>query len=568
MSDYLVLARKYRSATFEDVVGQEHVAKTLVNAIKAGRIAHAFLFAGTRGVGKTTVARILSKALNCLSADEPTPTPCNRCNACEAISRGEDVDVIEIDGASNRGIEQIRDLRNNAIYRPARTRYKVYYIDEVHMLTREAFNALLKTLEEPPAHVKFIFATTEPEKLPATVISRCQRFDFRNIPTAQIAEHLQSICKLEKAKADAAAVFRIARAAAGSMRDGLSLLDQLLSAGGGNVSEEDVVAVLGTPADERTGAIVSAIADGDPASALNELDGMIEGGITLESAIAAVGEMFRNIMLASACGPQSELIELPEGPRETVAQLAERFTLPALVGAVSVCQTTGRSLRGLTAGRGLVEAALVRLAAADKFVDAASLIERLESLSAGAPAGRRPAQPAQPAGTGQKKKPVAAPPGAEQSPPPAAKLIDPRWEMAYIAEHWSGLMAALAGDRKGQVSGLLAPAKVLALADSTLRLGYDKAHEAVRRRCESMAEQIDQALGSLFGRSVRCEYVATGLEGESTSKPSGPPRLSTAERSAINRDPAVQAVLNYFDGNIEYIRQVEPPAGGQTADGE
>ena len=388
MAGYLVLARKYRPETFEEVVGQEHVGTTLANAIDAGRIAHAFLFTGTRGVGKTTMARILAKALNCLKAEGPTTKPCNECEACAAIGRGDDVDVVEIDGASNRGIEEIRQLRSNAVYHPNRCRFKVYYIDEVHMLTKEAFNALLKTLEEPPGHVKFIFATTEAHKVPATILSRCQRFDFRNIPTRLIADHLADVCKAEKVKVDEGALFRIARAAAGSMRDGLSLLDQLLAAGAGKVVEDDVVRILGTPPDERTASIVEAIVGGDPAAALGELDALLAGGIALESAVTAVGEMFRHMMLAKVCEADSELIELSDAQRKRAADLAEKLSVPALVQAVSVCQTTARGLRGLTSGRGLVEAALVRLAASEKFVDAGSLLERLEGLG-GAPSGGR-----------------------------------------------------------------------------------------------------------------------------------------------------------------------------------
>jgi len=403
MADYLVLARKYRSATFDEVVGQEHVAQTLKNAIAVGRVAHAFLFTGTRGVGKTTMARILAKSLNCLSADGPTAEPCNRCDACLAIARGEDVDVVEIDGASNRGIDEIRELRSNVVYRPARSRYKVYYIDEVHMLTREAFNALLKTLEEPPAHVKFIFATTEVEKLPATIVSRCQRFDFRNIPTARIAEHLRAICRSEQIQAEEGAIYRVARAAAGSMRDALSLLDQLISAGNGQVVEQDVIRVLGTPPDEKTAGAVRAIAEGDAGAALKALEELLAGGVTLESSIAAIGEMFRNMMLASVCTAQSDLIELPDSQRAVVGELAGRFTLPALVQAVTMCQNAARSLRGLTSGRGLVEAALVRLAAAEKFVDVASLTERLERLSG---------QPVRSASGGGQGGPYAPRPGA------------------------------------------------------------------------------------------------------------------------------------------------------------
>ncbi len=393
MAGYLVLARKYRSETFEEVVGQEAIAQTLVNAIKSNRVHHAYLFTGTRGVGKTTMARILAKALNCLNAEEPTAEPCCECDACTSIARGDDVDVVEIDGASNRGIDDIRDLRANAIFKPSRCRYKVYYIDEVHQVTKDAFNALLKTLEEPPEHVKFIFATTEPEKIPATILSRCQRFDFRNIPTARIVEHLDSICQAEGVDADGDALFRIARAAAGSMRDGLSLLDQLL-AGGTKVSEDEVVRVLGTPGDEVTLAIARAIAESNAAEALTQLDDILGSGVTLDSVATALGDIFRNMMLASTCGADSDLIELPEQQRKDVGELANQFTVPALVHAVGVLQTTARNIRGSSVSRALLEAALVRLAESEKFIDVESLIERLERAGTQGPVT-----------TGQKKKP-------------------------------------------------------------------------------------------------------------------------------------------------------------------
>jgi len=585
MAAYLVLARKYRSATFEEVVGQEHIATTLTNAITAGRVAHAFLFAGTRGVGKTTVARILAKALNCLSADGPTPTPCNQCDACVAIARGDDIDVVEIDGASNRGIDEIRDLRSNAVYHPARCRYKIYYIDEVHMLTKEAFNALLKTLEEPPAHVKFIFATTEPQRVPATIVSRCQRFDFRNIPTRLIAAHLEAVCKAEKAKVDSGAIFRIARAAAGSMRDGLSLLDQLLSAGG-PVAETDVVRVLGTPPDERTSEIVRAMADGAPAGALEALDAVLASGVTVESALRAVGEMFRNMMLALTCGADSELIELPDTQRQEVGDVAVKFSLPAVVQAVGLCQTTSGSLRGLADPRALAEAALVRLAAADKFVDAASLVERLEQLGAGrgAPAAPAPrgATARAPAAArpryGQKKKPLAPraaparggadPPAGSASsdpppPAPAPSLENPQWELTYLRENWSGVVGALNAARAGHVAGLLAPAKVAGLEADTLHLGYDGAHEPIRRRASQQDEQIRSALGGLFGQAVRCQYVSTGEPGEAPARAAAPQAasaVSSADREAIRKDPAVQAVLNFFGGAVVDIRRETPEA--------
>ena len=431
---YLVLARKYRSQTFDEVIGQEPIARTLRNAITEGRIHHAYLFGGTRGVGKTTMARILAKALNCLSVDGPTPEPCNTCDACIAIGRGDDMDVVEIDGASNRGIDEIRQLRANAIYRPNRCRFRVYYIDEVHMLTKEAFNALLKTLEEPPEHVKFIFATTEPERIPATILSRCQRFDFRNIPTRQIADHLAGICKAENVDADADALFRIARAGAGSMRDGLSLLDQLL-AGGSNVTDDAVVRVLGTPPDERMLAMAGAIASKDAATAIGELAGVLESGVTLSSAATALSDVFRNMMLAATCGTDSDLIELPETQRQAIGELAGRFDTPALVHAIGVLQGVSRSLKGSSLGRSLLEAALVRLAEAEKFIDPTSLIERLERLGGGAPAGTRPAEKKKAVAPASDRQYVSEPksppaPAAPAEAPPAPVAAPARQELS------------------------------------------------------------------------------------------------------------------------------------------
>src|SRR5438477_7990137 len=244
---YTVLARRYRSTTFDEVIGQDHVAQTLKKAIESGRVAHAYLFCGTRGTGKTSMARILAKALNCKNSDGPTVTPCNNCDSCLAIARGEDIDVIEIDAASNTGVDNIRELIENSQYRPARSRFKIYIIDEVHMLSKNAFNALLKTLEEPPEHVKFILATTEPEKVLPTILSRCQRYDFRNIPTREIADHLKAVAKQEKIKADEDALLLVAKAGAGSMRDALSLLDRLLSIGEKHLTIETIEQLLGMP---------------------------------------------------------------------------------------------------------------------------------------------------------------------------------------------------------------------------------------------------------------------------------------------------------------------------------
>jgi DNA polymerase-3 subunit gamma/tau len=564
MASYLVLARKYRSETFDQVIGQEPIARTLVGAIESGRVAHAYLFTGTRGVGKTTMARIFAKALNCLSAKAPTPNPCNRCDACVSIARGDDIDVAEIDGASNRGIDEIRQLRANAILRPARSRYRIYYVDEVHMLTREAFNALLKTLEEPPEHVKFIFATTEAEKVPPTILSRCQRFDFRNIPTRKIADHLAAICKAEKVQADADALFRIARAASGSMRDGLSLLDQLL-AGGQKVTDAEVVRVLGTPAEQRTIAIARAIADGQSAAALKELAGMLESGITLVSAASAIGEVFRNMMILALCGKDSDLVELADAQRHEVAELTGRFSLPALVQAVGVAAMLARNVRTSSLGRALLEAGLVRLAEADKFVDPASLIERLETLRTGGPVARPAAPPAR-QGSSASALFQSAPAAASPSPPAAAGAAPAalQWNAPWLAGNWMRVVEALAAAKQAQVAGLIAPAKVAAFDGGVLTLAFDTKHETLRQKCSSqMDAAISAALSALAGQQVQCRYQRINSANGAAGPAFG--GLSTAEKNAINKDPSVRAVVDLFGGEVVDIRKDQGPAGQEES---
>src|SRR5947209_1791136 len=298
---YTVLARRYRSSTFDEVVGQEHVAQTLKKAIASDRVAHAYLFNGTRGVGKTSMARILAKALNCLSSDKPTTEPCGKCDSCLAIARGDDIDVIEIDAASNTGVDNIREVIENAQYRPARSRFKVYIIDEVHMLSKNAFNALLKTLEEPPSHVKFILATTEPEKVLATILSRCQRYDFRNIPTREIATHLKAISKQEKIKADEDALLLIAKAGAGSMRDALSLLDRLLSVGEKELTVELIEQMLGLPKADLIFKLAQSIGEGDLKAVLGGADKLIASGLSPDMLIASLVEHLRNLLVLKTC---------------------------------------------------------------------------------------------------------------------------------------------------------------------------------------------------------------------------------------------------------------------------
>jgi DNA polymerase-3 subunit gamma/tau len=357
---YTVVARRYRPQQFADLVGQEHVAAALSNAIATGRIAHAYLFTGARGTGKTSTARILAKALNCERG--PTATPCDACDICRSVAAGDDVDVVEIDAASNTGVENIRELRGNVGFRPQRARFKVYIIDEVHMLSTSAFNALLKTLEEPPAHVKFIFATTEAQKIPVTILSRCQRFDFAHIGAAKVFETLKHIVHKEGVPADDDALRLIARRAAGSMRDAQTLLDQLLGSATGALTADAVHALLGTAGDERVGELAEAILAGDANKALSAIADAADRGAQLGELADQLVDYWRGLMLMAVAGAGAA--DLPGTPalQERIRQHAKSISLDGVLSGIDVLASAKGKMRGSPHAQVLLEAAVVRLA--------------------------------------------------------------------------------------------------------------------------------------------------------------------------------------------------------------
>ena len=365
---YLVLARKYRSRTFDEVVGQGHVAGTLKKAIETGRVAHAYLFCGTRGVGKTSMARILAAALNA-PGDGPDAGFDPESDEARRVFRGEDLDVVEIDAASNTGVDNVRELIENASFRPAAARYKVYIIDEVHMLSRAAFNALLKIMEEPPSHVKFILATTEPEKVLPTILSRVQRYDFRNIPTREIAGHLKDVTAQEGIGADEAALLLVAKAGNGSMRDALSLLDRLLGAAGGDeLTADAVVKTLGLPRQEAMLDLAGAVGGGDVKAALEQTEALIAAGLGAEALVGSLLEHLRDLLILATCGRETDLVETPVLDRAALHAQAEAFGAAALAQDIAILENLRRDLRGGGAiGRALLDATLVRLALAEQF---------------------------------------------------------------------------------------------------------------------------------------------------------------------------------------------------------
>jgi DNA polymerase III subunit gamma/tau len=378
--EYTVLARRYRPQSFGDVVGQQHISQALLNAIGSDRVAHAYLFTGARGVGKTSTARILAKALNCPNVQDGQP--CNTCEACQSISVGGDMDVLEIDGASNRSIDDIRSLRSNVNVRSMRSRYKIYIIDEVHMLTKEAFNALLKTLEEPPPNVKFIFCTTEPHKLPDTILSRCQRFDFGTIATGSIKDRLRDIAATEGIAVDDDAIDLVARRAAGSMRDSQSLFDQLLSFGGKNVTAADVHRLVGTAPDDRLYGLLAAVVAGDAALVLDRLNDTLAAGVQLGEFVDQLIAGVRDLMVVSAGAGQLDLMSMEESQRPAVLELAKQWGLSPALAALQVLSEAKSRMRTTTQGRPLVELALVRISQLRQLEVVGQLVEALKKNAA------------------------------------------------------------------------------------------------------------------------------------------------------------------------------------------
>jgi DNA polymerase-3 subunit gamma/tau len=375
---YLVLARKYRPQCFAEVVAQEHVTQTLTNAIAAGRVAHAILFAGPRGTGKTTVARILAKAMNCRQGSGAEP--CNQCRSCAEITAGHSVDVFEIDGASNNSVDQVRELRENVKYMPAHSRYKIYIIDEVHMLSTPAFNALLKTLEEPPAHVLFFFATTEAHRIPITILSRCQRYDFRRLRQATVSGYLAEICRREGVTLDPDSLEVIAHESGGSIRDSLSLLDQVMSCGEKTISGEQVLDILGVLGRRQVYDLAEAMMTGDVRRFILTLDEVFDRGHDLKKVHADLIETFRNLLVIHASKDPQRLIDLPPGEVEALQGLAHRVPPQELQHLLDVLYREEPAMRFASHPRLALEMAFFKTRQRTPALAIDSLIRKLDEL--------------------------------------------------------------------------------------------------------------------------------------------------------------------------------------------
>src|SRR5579871_4633950 len=493
-SEYTVVARRYRPQQFDDLLGQEAVAQALRNALTSDRVAHAYLFAGPRGVGKTSAARILAKSLNCVKG--PTPTPCDKCTSCLAIAEGDDIDVREIDGASNRQLDDIRGIRQDVATRPTRGRYKIYIIDEVHMLTKEAFNALLKTLEEPPPHVKFIFATTEVEKVPITILSRCQRFDFAGIPLPRIVEHLRGIVQRENVQADEEALELVARRAGGSMRDAQSLLDQLLAFGGERLTADQVHALLGTAGDERIVALAEAVLSHDVKQALDLLDEAVVTGLQLGELLDQMIAYWRDLMVVHCAGTEGRDLSVPSRYRDTLLRQAKELNLDAILAGLDILSATKSQLKNSNHGRTLVEMDLVRLGRLENLVALPYLVRLLNNSQRGNTGTSGAA--ATPTESVKKKLPQAAPENGKSGPNPLTE--------ENVAEIWAQILRKVPGLlarslERGGIPAITAPNRLV--------LRFPVEYNGAKDHVSGCCTEVEAVLRELMNQpwSLRLESV-------------------------------------------------------------
>ena len=572
---YQVLARKWRPRSLDELIGQEHVARTLRNAFAAGRVAHAYLFAGVRGTGKTTVARILAKSLNCEKG--PTPDPCGTCVPCVEIAEGRALDVLEIDAASRTGVDDIRELQEVVVYAPVRDRHKVLIVDEVHMLSKSAFNALLKTLEEPPPRVVFVLATTELHKVLPTILSRCQTFEFRRVPPKEVAAHLRKVCDAEGIRVSDRTLDRVARAGEGSVRDALSVLERVRAFCGTEIADEEAFGLLGSVKTEVLAALVASLAARDAAAALRTFDEVVRSGHDLVQFWSEVVSVVRDLALIAVATDATDLLARPPEEAEALAAAAERWSRDDRVRALQILLDLEPALRGASQPRFVLEACLLRLAALGDLRSVEALLAELRGDDPPAPAGPAGGGPGPVSPTPSSPRSGPAPGGGPTRPVPPTppETTPPRRPSG--PRRIDDLVDAIR-EQRPMLEAMLEEAATLRLDGDDVVVAFSPGAEAVRRMFErdDNVAFVRGLAGKVFGATTGIRFedapvaaVAGGPPG-ATATPStvsvdaGAPAPGLGRQQlfdAARRDPAIQRLLREFGAQIVDVRPLELPQG-------
>ncbi len=520
MTESASLYRRHRPQSFGEVVGQEHIVRTLSNAVEKGRVHHAYLFVGSRGTGKTSMAKILARSLNCV--DGPTLTPCGECEPCVTIAAGTSLDVIEMDAASNRSVDDIRELRERVGFAPAAGRWKVYILDEAHMLTKEAWNAFLKTLEEPPPNTAFVLATTEPQKVMATIVDRCQRFDFQRPSLEQIAEVVRRVSKAEGIEIEDGAVALIARSATGSFRDALGTLDQQVAFGGDRVSTDEVVELLGAADADLLFDTTDALASGDARVALEAVERLSRSGRDPGQFARDLIAHLRQLLVARATGEVPESFTVTVAQPERLAGQAKAIDDAKLVGAIDALSGAVAAMREGDDPRLTLEVALLKVATPSLDSSREALLRRIESLEArlsgeGAAAPENPKQPAAPE---QAAKPETPGPPEDEAVPEATTTV----EIDRVVELWPAVVDHLRASGSAMLSTLFDEARPLGIDEerSMLRIGFPPSAKFNKKKAESSAnlERMTEAVGAIVGTRLRPAYELIADESQAADSES------------------------------------------------
>lgn len=535
---YQVLARKWRPQVFDDVVGQGHITRTLQNAIAADRLAHAFLFSGPRGVGKTTTARILAKALNCVNG--PTPTPCGACDSCRETTAGTSVDVVEIDGASNRGIEHIRELREAVKYAPVGGKYKVFVIDEVHMLTNEAFNALLKTLEEPPPHVLFIFATTEPQKIPATIHSRCQRYGFKRVPLNEIIERLKKIALAEGITITDQGIAMIARAAEGSMRDSQSLLDQAVSYSGMRISDEELQATLGSVAQASLLQFGSGLLSHDASGLLKQVDDLLEQGQDMRQYLSGVVEHIRNLMVVMAAKDPGHIIELPASDIEGIKKQADGARPEHLLMLFDSLSKTLDDMRWSPHQRFTLEVGLIKACSLQPLTSLSEMLGHMKELEVRLASGNSAVAPATASVNRVQERPVSY--ASKTSSSPQEPVLGSGGSHDEI---WEKIVNAVKAKKPGLAS-FLVHSKLLELTDIGMVVGVSgSGFQLEQLEKKENRDYLEQLAAGIMHKTIQLKIQPIAEKAKPEAKPKAVKKQKSEEQDSFVHD-----ALKIFGGQV------------------